>query len=86
MLAQLNWVLLELRRHCGGPIHINFETIYNKDPMKGLSAASAFTRITNEDKLGKVCKMEKVTIISEATFSDTYIYIHPSSRTKACLV
>lgn len=50
--VQINRALLELRRHGGGPVHINLETSYNKDfSLKELPQARVIKRICCGDEL-----------------------------------
>ncbi len=50
--VRINRALSELRRHGGGPVHINLETTYNKDfTLKELPAARAINRVCYGEKL-----------------------------------
>ena len=50
--VQLNRALLELRRHGGGPVHINLETAYNKDfSLRELPKARVIKRVYYGEKL-----------------------------------
>lgn len=53
--VQINRALSELRRHGGGPVHINLETSYNKDfTLKELPQARVIKRVCYGDKLPKL--------------------------------
>ena len=50
--VQINRALSELRRHGGGPVHINLETTYNKDfTLKDLPQARVIQRVCLGDEL-----------------------------------
>lgn len=50
--VQINRALLELRRHGGGPVHINLETTYNKDfTLRELPDTRVINRICYGEKL-----------------------------------
>lgn len=53
--VQINRALSELRRHGGGPVHINLETSYNKDfTLKELPQARDIKRVCYGDELPKL--------------------------------
>lgn len=53
--VQINRALSELRRHGGGPVHINLETTYNKDfTLKELPRARTIERVCYGDELPKL--------------------------------
>ena len=53
--VQINRALSELKRHGGGPVHINLETSYNKDfSLKELPQARVINRICYGDDLPKL--------------------------------
>lgn len=53
--VQINRALSELRRHGGGPVHINLETSYNKDfTLKNLPQARCVKRACYGDELPKL--------------------------------
>lgn len=53
--VQINRALLELRRHGGGPVHINLETTYNTDfTLKKLPETRIIQRISRGDKLPQI--------------------------------
>ena len=53
--VQINRALSELRRHGGGPVHINLETTYNKDfKLRELPDIRAINRVCYGEKMPKI--------------------------------
>lgn len=53
--VQINRAILELRRHGGGPVHINLETTYNKDySLKELPPTRAIKRVCYGEELPRI--------------------------------
>lgn len=56
-MLKINDALLELRRHGGGPVHLNISTEYNKDfSVKKLPDVKAIYRYTYGDSMPKIPK------------------------------
>ena len=59
----VNKALLELKRHGGGPVHINLATTYSRDfSVKELPATRVIDRVTMQEKFPAFPKTDKVAI------------------------
>lgn len=59
----VNKALLELKRHGGGPVHINLATTYSRDfSVKELPATRVIDRVTIQEKFPAFPKMGKVAV------------------------
>ena len=60
---RINRAILALKRHGGGPVHINLATVYSKNfSVKELPVAKVIRRISTEDKFPEIVKGKRIAI------------------------
>lgn len=65
-IININKAILELRRHGGGPVHINLATTYSRDfSIKELPKARVISRIAEKEHMPNICAKEVAIYVGE---------------------